>query len=77
MSEEPIEEVKVEPDLSKLKTDKDDKYIVTEDLDPTPIKYAVADETYAVQPERFDTEAEAKNHIKTKKLKGYSVVETR
>lgn len=71
-----MEETKQEPDLSKLKTDKDDKYIVTEDLDPTPIMFALVDDTLNMQPERYKTRKQAEKALE--KLEGnYTIAETR
>lgn len=81
MSEEPIKEEKIEPDFSKLEKDESvegvDKYIVTEDVDPTPIVFAIANaETFEMLPERYETRKKAEAEIK--KLDGsYTVVETR
>ena len=81
MDEEQKQEEKFEPDFSKLEKDDSvegvDKYVVTEDLDPTPIVFAVANaETLEVLPERYDTRKKAEAAIK--KLDGtFTVVETR
>lgn len=78
MNEEIQEEKKLHEDLdfTKLKKDKDEKYIVTEDLDPTPIQFAIADETFTLQPERYSTRKKAEKELA--KLEGtYTIVETR
>lgn len=76
MNEEVQAEAKIEPDFKKLDKDKDGKYIVTEDLDPTPIKYVLVDDTLNMQPERYDTYKEAEEAMA--KLEGkYTIAEVR